>query len=229
MTKPVETLHETETWVFDLDNTLYPASCGLMAAVSTRMTGFVAEVLKLAHDEALVEQKRMFREHGTTLRGLMNDHGVDPHDFMDYVHAVDYSMVGANPRLKATLERLPGRKVVYTNASADHAVKVLAELGVADLFDGIFDVIAAGFVPKPNPQPYAIMAERHGIDPHRAVMLEDMSANLAPAAAMGMTTVWVRHDTDNAPDWAAPEAGCDYVHHETDDVLTWLESVAQHA
>lgn len=229
MTKPIEVLHETETWVFDLDNTLYPASCGLMAEVSVRMTRFVAQILELAHDDALVEQKRMFREHGTTLRGLMNDHGVDPHEFMDYVHAVDYSMVGANPRLKATLSRLPGRKVVYTNASADHADKVLAELGVAELFDGIFDVAAADYVPKPNPAPYEVLARQHAIDPRKAVMLEDMSPNLAPAAAMGMTTVWVRHDGGNAPDWAAPEAGCDYVHHETDDVIAWLESVADHA
>ncbi len=224
--KPIERLHETETWVFDLDNTLYPASCGLMAAVSARMTLYVAEALRLAQDEALVEQKRMFREHGTTLRGLMNDHGVDPVEFMRFVHDVDYSMVAANPRLDAALTRLPGRKVVFTNASTDHARSVLNELGVVGHFDGIFDVADADYVPKPHRAPYETLAARHGVDPEHAVMFEDIGPNLAPAAALGMTTVWVRHDITADPYWAVPDEDSDYIHHETDDLVAWLEDIA---
>lgn len=223
--KPIEQLRETETWVFDLDNTLYPASCGLMAEVSARMTRFVSETLKLEAEAALIEQKRMFREHGTTLRGLMNDHNVDPVHFMDYVHTVDYSVVGPMPRLHAALDALPGRKVVFTNASTAHAETVLGNLGIKEHFSGIFDVAAADYVPKPNPKPYETLARLHAFDPAHAVMLEDMSPNLRPAAQMGMTTVWVRYDPSTEPPWAAPEGESDFIHHETDDLVTWLEDV----
>lgn len=223
--KPLEQLRQTETWVFDLDNTLYPASCGLMAEVSSRMTRFVADSLKLEPDAALIEQKRMFREHGTTLRGLMNDHNVDPVHFMDYVHAVDYSVVGPMPRLNAALEQLPGRKVVFTNASTAHAETVLENLGIAEHFTGIFDVAAADYVPKPNPKPYETLARQYAFDPAQAVMLEDIGPNLRPAAQMGMTTVWVRYNPENDPYWAVPDGDSDYIHHETDDLVTWLESV----
>ena len=221
--KPIDQLHETETWVFDLDNTLYPASCGLMAAVSSRMTEFVSDVLRLEPDAALIEQKRMFREHGTTLRGLMNDHGVDPVEFMDFVHAVDYAMVDSNPGLNNALNDLPGRKVIFTNASTDHARNVLGKLGVAHHFDGIFDVADADYIPKPNRVAYEILADRHDVDPKHAVMFEDIGPNLEPAAALGMTTVWVRHDTDADPYWAVPDAESDYIHHETDNLVAWLE------
>lgn len=225
--KPIEELRETQTWVFDLDNTLYPASCGLMAEVSSRMTLYVADALKLDSERALIEQKRMFREHGTTLRGLMNDHGVDPVHFMDYVHDVDYSVVGPMPRLEAALDQLPGRKVVFTNASTAHAETVLKNLDIARHFDGIFDVAAADYEPKPNPRPYELITAQHAFDPAHAVMLEDMGPNLKPAAEMGMTTVWVRYDTSTEPYWAVPDGNTDFIHHETDDLITWLESVIE--
>ncbi|MDE0779371.1 MAG: pyrimidine 5'-nucleotidase [Alphaproteobacteria bacterium] len=223
--KPLEQLRETETWVFDLDNTLYPASCGLMADVSTRMTKFVAECLGLDHDRALIEQKRMFREYGTTLRGLMNDHDVDPTHFMNFVHDVDYSLVAPLPKLNNALRALPGRKVIFTNASTAHAEAVLHRLGIADMFEGIFDVAAADYIPKPNPQPYEAIAKLYDIDPAHAVMLEDIGPNLEPAAQMGMSTVWVRYDIMADPYWAIPDGNTDYIHHETEDLADWLETV----
>ncbi len=226
--KPIAELRETESWIFDLDNTLYAASTGLMAQVSSRMTMFVAELLEVKAATALVEQKRMFREHGTTLRGLMNDHDVDPIAFMEYVHTVDYGLVDENPRLSNVLRELPGRKFVYTNASVPHAENVLDRLGVADVFSGVFDVVAADYVPKPNPRPYDVLASRHGIDPTRAVMIEDIAHNLEPAAAMGMTTVWVRSDGPADAYWAAPSDDDEYVHHRTDNLIEWLEIVAAH-
>ena len=223
--KPLEQLRETETWVFDLDNTLYPASCGLMADVSTRMTKFVAECLGLDHDRALIEQKRMFREYGTTLRGLMNDYDVDPTHFMNFVHDVDYSLVAPLPKLNNALRALPGRKVIFTNASTAHAEAVLHRLGIADMFEGIFDVAAADYIPKPNPQPYETIAKLYDIDPAHAVMLEDIGPNLEPAAQMGMSTVWVRYDIMADPYWAIPDGNTDYIHHETEDLADWLETV----
>jgi putative hydrolase of the HAD superfamily len=224
--KPIAELKGTETWVFDLDNTLYPASTGLMAEVSSRMTRFVAQLLDVAPDIALVEQKRMFREYGTTLRGLMNDHAVDPHDFMNYVHAVNYDLVDESPRLARALTALPGRKIIYTNASVTHAEAVLDRLGIANFFSGIFDVVAADYVPKPNPKPYDVLASRHGVEPSRAVMVEDIAHNLEPAAAMGMTTVWVHTDGPIDAYWAAPSEDDDYVHHQTDNLVEWLETVS---
>lgn len=123
-------LHDSECWVFDLDNTLYPASNGLMAEVSSRMTLFVAQVLGVAADEALVEQKQLYRKHGTTLRGLMDEYAVDPWSFLDFVHQVDYGQVDPSPRLAEALLALPGRKIVFTNASTKHAERVLDRLGV---------------------------------------------------------------------------------------------------
>lgn len=223
--KPVERLHETDTWIFDLDNTLYPASSGLMAEVSRRMTRFVAETLGVHEDAAFVEQKRMFREHGTTLRGLMNRYDVNPGTFMAYVHAVDYTLVDENPRMKRAIDALPGKKIVFTNASVDHAETVLARLGIAHAFSGIFDVAAADYLPKPNRHAYEKLTARHGIDPARAVMIEDIAPNLEPAAELGMTTLWVRHDRTADPYWATPSNDAGYVHHETDDLSAWLERI----
>lgn len=226
---PVETLHASQGWIFDLDNTLYPASCGLMQAVSDRMTRFVAEILDVDRDAALIEQKRLFREHGTTLRGLMNRFDIDPVAFMDYVHAVDYSVVRPSARLAGALADLPGRKVVFTNASVAHAERVLDRLGVAHAFAGVFDVTAADYRPKPHPDSYAALAARFALDPGHTVMVEDIAHNLEPAAAMGMTTLWIRPSGVPDPYWALPDGEAGYIHHETDDLVGWLESVAAHA
>jgi putative hydrolase of the HAD superfamily len=216
----------TECWLFDLDNTLHPASNGLQAAISARMTRFVADLLDLDHQAALAVQKRLFREHGTTLRGLMSDHGVAPDAFYEYVNGVDYDVVARDARLTEALARLPGRKLVFTNASARHAEQVIERLGVAAHVDGVFDAEAAGYRAKPDPAAYDMLVARFAVTPARSVMVEDIARNLAPAAALGMTTVWLRPVDLPDPHWAAPEPGADYIHHETDDLAGWLERVA---
>lgn len=213
-------------WLFDLDNTLHPATNGLQAAISVRMTRFVADLLDLDPPAALTVQKQLFRDHGTTLRGLMNDHGVAPDAFYEYVNGVDYDVVAPDARLAAVLARLPGRKLVFTNASARHAEQVVERLGIAAHVDGVFDAEAASYRAKPDPQAYAMLVERFGVAPQRAVMVEDIARNLAPAAALGMTTVWLRPVDLPDPHWAAPEPDTDYVHHETDDLPAWLEGFA---
>lgn len=224
---PPTSLRGTECWVFDLDNTLYPASNGLMAEVSSRMTEFVAGVLGVPSGEALIEQKQLFRKHGTTLRGLMEKHAVDPWSFMDFVHQVDYGQVDPSPRLAKALTALPGRKVIFTNASVAHAEQVLARLGLAAHFDGVFDVAAASWSPKPHPTAYETLIEQHQIDPGRAVMVEDIAPNLEPAATMGMTTVWIDHQEAQAPAWTRPDDASDYVHHTINDLTPWLESLIE--
>jgi putative hydrolase of the HAD superfamily len=203
------------TWVFDLDNTLYPAGCGVFEQVEVRIRGFVERRLGLDPDTAHAEQKRFWRAYGTTLRGLMVEHAMDPAAYLAEVHDVDLGGIPVDPRLDAALCGLPGRKLVFTNADRPHAERVLARLGVAHHFEAIFDIAAADWVPKPAEAPYRQLLDRFGVDPGSAVMFEDAVANLGPAAAFGMTTVLVRHPTDDGP--VAP-----HVHHVTDDLPAWL-------
>ncbi|MEQ8965536.1 MAG: pyrimidine 5'-nucleotidase [Azospirillaceae bacterium] len=219
-----------DVWIFDLDNTLYPASSNLFPQVSARMAAFIAETFALPHDEARALQKRYFREYGTTMRGLMSNHAVDPHAFLAYVHDIDVSVLPAATALDRALDRLDGRKLVYTNGSADHAARVLDRLGVARHFEACFDIVAAEFDPKPDRGAYRRMLARHGIEPTRAVMVEDMAVNLEPAHELGMTTVLVRGDGgETVADGPGADESADapaHVHHVTDDLPSWLATIA---
>jgi len=206
------------SWIFDLDNTLYPASAHLFGQIDARMKAFISRELKLPPDEALDLQKRYYRQHGTTLRGLMINHNVDADAFLDFVHDIDHAVLGPDPALLAALTRLPGRKFIYTNGTARHAAQVMARLGVASLFDGIFDIRAGNYIPKPDPIPYRELVSRYGIDAASAAMFEDSFKNLKPAADMGMTTVWVRHD-EHIPGLDDDLSHCHFV---TDNMVEWL-------
>ena len=208
-------------WVFDLDNTLYPAGSNLFARVSVRMTRFICAEYGLAEDNARSLQHRLFRAHGTTMRGLMVERGLDPDRFLDYVHDIDVSDLEPDPRLARLIARLPGRKVIFTNGSVPHAERITGRLGLDALFEGTFDIVAGAYIPKPDPRPYDAMIARFGIDPSSSVMIEDMAVNLRPAAERGMTTVWLRHDAD----WSRAGAGDAHVHHRISDLPEWLEQV----
>ena len=210
--------HAVETWIFDLDNTLYPASCNLFDQVDARMGAFIQDLLSLPPVEARRVQKQYFREHGTTLRGLMDFHDVDPEDFLHFVHDIDFSVVPAAPELDAALSRLKGRKLVYTNATVPYSERVLGRLGITHHIEAIFDIVAADYRPKPEPDSYHQLIAEHGIDPSRAVLVEDIARNLAPAAALGMTTVWVPNETD----WSHDGAEDGHVHHVAEDLAAWL-------
>ena len=214
-------LREADTWVFDLDNTLYCSSTNLFSQVSARMTGFIADFLGVDGDEAFRVQKKYFREYGTTLRGLMHHHDIDPYRFLDHVHDVDLGMIGPDPSLNAALATLSGRKIIFTNASTEHAGRVMNRLGIAEHFEGVFDIADAGFVPKPEPAVYLQLVERHKFDPKRSVMVEDMARNLKPAADLGMTTVWVR--TEN--DWGREGSDAGYIDHTLDTLSDWLHDL----
>lgn len=211
-----------ETWIFDLDNTLYPASCNLFEQVQVRMNQYICERLSLDLAGAAELRRRYFREHGTTMLGLMKVNGVDPHEFMAFVHDVDLACVPDNPELVAAMERLPGRKLIFTNGSVPHAERLLRHLGIDSHFTGIFDIVAAEFEPKPAIVAYREVLRRYEIAPRTALMIEDMARNLAPAAELGMTTAWVR----NGIDWAAEEADRDYIHHIIDDLVGFLAAAA---
>ena len=214
-------LAHIDTWIFDLDNTLYPSSSRLFDQVSQRIGAYIADAFDVDRDEAHRLQKGYFREYGTTLRGLMLKHDMDPAPFLEFVHDIDLSPIGRSDALEAALGRLPGRKLVFTNADAPYAERVMARLGIGHHFSGIYDIAAADWVPKPSPQAYDLLVARHAVEPERAILFEDILRNLAPAAALGMATVWVRNDSV----WASSDAGeitPDYV---TDDLAAWLAAM----
>ncbi|MEO1198995.1 MAG: pyrimidine 5'-nucleotidase [Pseudomonadota bacterium] len=180
-----------ETWIFDLDNTLYPPHANLFDQVDQRMGAFISELLTLDRNQARLLQKHYYRTYGTTLRGLMTEHGVDPHAFLDYVHDIDHSPIEPDPALGAVLAELPGRKFVFTNGSVAHAEAVIDKLGINGHFEALFDIVAADFVPKPERLTYESFLGRHDIAPATAVMFEDLDRNLEVPNALGMATVLV--------------------------------------
>jgi putative hydrolase of the HAD superfamily len=214
-------------WIFDLDNTLYPASTRLFDRIDERMGAYIQRLVDCDPVEAKRIQKHYFREHGTTLNGLMRHHNVDPHDFLSDVHAIALDRISPDPRLSAALERLPGRRFVFTNGDRDYAGRVLQAIGIGDHFHGLIDIHDAAYRPKPDAHGYQLLVDRFGIDPTRAVLIEDMAKNLKPAKALGMTTVWV----DNGSDHGNHDADPALIDHVIADVADWLESIHedQHA
>lgn len=210
-------LSHIDTWVFDLDNTLYPASADLFPQIDVRMKSFISDLLGLDLESAFRLQKKYYHDHGTTLRGLMLNHDVDPDAFLEYVHDIDHTVLNPDPHLAEVLDSLPGRKLVYTNGSAGHAASVLDALHIAHQFEAVFDIRAGNYVPKPDPDSYRQFLDSHMFDPDSAIMFEDSIKNLKPAADMGMVTVLVTHES--MADEPLDEEHCHYV---TDDLKGWL-------
>lgn len=211
-------LAHVRDWVFDLDNTIYPAHCDLFAQIDQRMGDFIARFFGVDFAEAKRIQKGFFHSHGTTLRGLMTEHEMEPADFLDYVHEIDLSPIPQDTRLAEALTRLPGRKFIFTNGTRRHAERITSHMEIDHHFEGIFDIVDSDYLPKPHQTPYETFIGRHGIDPTSAAMFEDIARNLVPAAALGMTTVWV----PNPAHWAGDGAEGDHVHHIAEDLGAWL-------
>ncbi len=209
------------TWVFDLDNTLYPVTETLLRHIDEHMGKFVANFLNIDATEARRVQKAYFRKYGLTLRGLMIHHGLDPTRYFEEMTPMDLTQVDPNPALGEAIERLPGRKIIYTNASRHHAQMVLDRLGIPEAFEAIYDIAAADYLPKPAIEAYQTLCSMHAIDPKRAVMIDDIARNLEPAAALGMKTVWMKTGAEWARD-VEPEAHIDHV---IGDVFSWVQDV----
>ena len=223
----------TRVWIFDLDNTLYPADCNLFAQVDQKMGEFIARYLGVPFEYARHLQKSYYRQFGTTLAGLMKVHRMDPKPFLDYVHDLDLSGLAEQPRLAAAIERLPGRKLIFTNGSRAHAERVAGKLGLLPLFEDIFDIVAAEYISKPTPACYDAFLKAHGVEAPKSAMFEDMPHNLEAPHALGMTTVLVRSDAnDDHPvhrsmrGWTAPPP---HVHHMTFDLAEFLEGIGEKA
>ena len=214
----IDALRHIESWIFDLDNTLYPARTNLFGQIDVRMGEYIARLLACDPIEARRVQKQFFHSHGTTLSGLMERHGVAPSDFLDYVHDIDLSVVAEDRRLVAAIAALPGRKLVFTNGDEAYARRVLERIGLEASFEAVHDIHACGYLPKPDPASYAALCERLAIDPARALFAEDMARNLKPAKALGMTTLWI----DNGSERGADEVDGGFIDYRTDDLSEWL-------
>jgi putative hydrolase of the HAD superfamily len=217
------------TWVFDLDNTLYPHHVNLWQQVDARIGEFVGHHLSVAPEEARRIQKDYYRRYGTTMRGMMTEHGISADDFLAYVHQIDHSPLEPNPAMGAAIAKLPGRKLILTNGSTDHADAVLARLGFRAHFEAIFDIIAAELEPKPAPQTYQKFLGLHGVDPATSAMFEDLARNLAVPHQLGMTTVLVVPDGTREvvrEDWELEGRDATHVDYVTDDLTGFLQRLS---
>jgi putative hydrolase of the HAD superfamily len=219
-----------ETWVFDLDNTLYPHHLNLWQQVDERIRSYIADFLKVGHDEAFRVQKDYYKRYGTSMRGLMTEHGMKPDDFLDFVHQIDHSPLEPNPALGAAIEKLPGRKLILTNGTRKHADAVMQRLAIHEHFEDVFDIIAAELEPKPLPQTYDRFLKLHGVDPAHAAMFEDLSRNLVVPHTLGMTTVLVVPERTREvfrEAWEMEGRDADHVDHVTDDLAGFLQGIAR--
>lgn len=207
-TPPLNAMSGIRDWIFDLDNTLYPETGSVFDEINHRMNLYIADLLELDIEAASRMRQGFYQDHGTTLNGLMQEYGADPVPFLDFVHDVDLSPLDPAPGLAVLLSDLPGRCLVHTNGTVRHAERVLERLGIADCFDGIFDIVASQFQPKPGKSAFSRFIEAFDVEPRRAIMFEDKEENLRVPHALGMTTVWITplRETQDLPQYG-------HVHH----------------
>ena len=211
------------TWIFDLDNTLYSADSGIFQQVHKLMGEFISKNLKMDMIEAKKLQSKYYKQHGTTLRGLMDNHGVEPDYFLDEVHKLDYSIVGPDEILNKELEKIQGRKIIYTNANKKHVVDVLERINLANFFDEIFDIKMANYIPKPEIKPYEQIIDIFNINPSSSAMFDDIAKNLVPAKKVGFTPVWVDAGYENFSDDI--QASKDYLDYSTRNLSSFLKDI----
>jgi len=207
-------------WIFDLDNTIYPAHQSLFPRVAVRMIDWIEQHFKLPRAQAKALKTRLFLEYGTTMNGLSSEYSIAPEDFLSYVHDIDLSDISYDSELDEGISALPGNKYIYTNGTVLHAERILDGFGIKHHFDLIFDIFASNHNPKPAMQPYQDFLAKSNINPHQAVMIEDMACNLEPAASLGMKTVWLMAEHS----WAKKGATEPYVHYIAKDLKVFLSS-----
>ena len=211
------------TWIFDLDNTLYSADSGIFQQVHRLMGEFISKNLNMDMPEAKKLQSKYYKQHGTTLRGLMDNHGIDPDHFLDEVHRLNYSIVGSNKILNEELHKLQGRKIIYTNANKKHVIDVLDRIDLTNFFDEIFDIKMANYIPKPELKPYEQIIELFNIEPKSSAMFDDIAKNLVPAKKVNFTSVWIDAGYENFSDDI--KASKEYLDYSTRDLSLFLKDV----
>ena len=215
-----------DVWIFDLDNTLYPAESHIFAQIEKRMTLFVQRLLGLEEQEARRVQKAYYREHGTTLNGLMRVHGVDPEAYLAFVHDIDISTLEADAELARAIARLPGRRFVFTNGCRHHAGRILDRLALTHFFEELWDIRTIAFRPKPDLESYRAVLARADAKPGHTAMFDDITRNLAPAHELGCTTVWLRTESEWSKQGPAhPQVSSAQIDYETSDLCEFLGTI----
>ena len=217
----MKSFNSMKYWIFDLDNTLYSGKTKVFEQVDKRMSKYISNKLNISIDEAKKIQKNYFYEYNTTLNGMIKNHKIDPDEFLNFVHDIDINFLQKDPALGKEIEKLDGKKIIFTNGSRKHAINVTKQIGIDQLFDDIFDIVDAEFIPKPSIEPYKKLVKKHKIDPKLCVLVEDIARNLKPAYEMGMKTVWIENDEP----WASKFSDSNFVNYKTDNLSEFLKKI----
>ena len=208
-------------WLFDLDNTLYSGKTKVFEQVDKRMSKYISEKLNVKIEEAKEIQKNYFYQYNTTLNGMIKNHKINANEFLDYVHDINVDFLKKDVQLSKELDKLEGKKIIFTNGSRNHAINITKRIGVDQHFDDIFDITDAKFIPKPAMEPYKKLVKKHKIDPKLSVFIEDIARNLKPAYEMGMKTVWIENDEP----WAKKFSDSDFINYRTDNLSEFLKKI----
>ena len=214
-------LKSIKYWIFDLDNTLYSGKTRVFEQVDKKMSKYISEKLNITVEEAKKIQKNYFHEYNTTLNGMIKNHKIDANEFLKFVHDIDIDFLKKDEKLAEEMEKLEGKKIIFTNGSKKHAINVTRRLGIEQYFDGIFDIVDSDFIPKPSIEPYKKLVEKHKIDPKLSVLVEDIARNLKPAYEMGMKTVWIENDEP----WAKEFSDKDFINYKTNNLSEFIKKI----
>jgi len=214
-------LKKIKYWLFDLDNTLYSGDTKVFDQVDKKMSKFISEKLKISEEEAKKIQKNYFHEYNTTLNGMIKNHDIDANEFLEFVHDVNLDFLKKDEFLGNQINKLNGKKIIFTNGSKAHAANVTGKIGIDKLFDGVFDIVDSDFYPKPSMEPYKKIIENYNIEPEYCIFFEDIARNLKPAHELGMKTVWIENDEP----WAAKYSDSEFINYKTKNLANFLKEI----
>ena len=214
-------LTKIKYWMFDLDNTLYSGDTKVFDQVDKKMSSFISKKLDVSLEEAKKIQKNYFHEYNTTLNGMIKNHKIDANEFLEFVHDVNLDFLKPDGDLEKQIAKLSGKKIIFTNGSKAHAANVTKRIGIDKLFDGVFDIVESGFIPKPSIEPYKKIIEDYKIEPQYCIFFEDIARNLKPAHELGMKTVWIKNDEP----WASKFSDSDFINYKTDNLAKFLKEI----
>jgi len=217
----MKALRSIKCWIFDLDNTLYSGDTKVFEQVDKKMSKYISDKLNVSIEEAKKIQKNYFYEYNTTLNGMIKNHKIDPDEFLEFVHDINIDFLEKDTELAKEIEKLEGKKIIFTNGSKKHALNVTKRIGIDQYFDDIFDIVNANFIPKPSMEPYKKLVEKHKIDPKLCVLVEDIARNLKPAYEMGMKTIWIENDEP----WAKKFSDSNFINYKTNNLSEFLKKI----
>ena len=217
----MKSFNSIKFWIFDLDNTLYSGETKVFEQVDKKMSKYISEKLNISVEDAKKIQKNYFYKYNTTLNGMIKNHKIDPKEFLDFVHDIDIDFLQKDKKLSEEIQKLNGKKIIFTNGSKNHALNVTRRIGIDQYFDDIFDIVESEFMPKPSIEPYKKLVKKHKIDPKLCVFVEDIARNLKPAYEMGMKTVWIENDEP----WAKKYSDANFVNYKTNNLAEFLKKI----